>query len=61
MRTRLTCRPSEVSIVSPEARTVEVLLLEGGHFHRSQILADGLLQPKLFPQVQVDIARIWPD
>jgi Uma2 family endonuclease len=51
----------EVWIVSPEARTVEVLLLESGHFRRSRILADGLLQPLLFPQVQVDIARIWPD
>jgi Uma2 family endonuclease len=49
----------EVWIVSPEARTVEVLLLEDGHYRRSQILADGFLQPKLFPGVQLDVARIW--
>ena len=51
----------EMWIVSPEARTVEVLLLEGGRLRRSQILAEGVLTPKLFPGVQVDIARIWPD
>ena len=51
----------EMWIVSPEARTVEVLLLEGGRLRRSQILAEGLLTPKLFPGVQIDIARIWPD
>jgi Uma2 family endonuclease len=51
----------EVWILSPEARTVEVLLLENGFLRRSQILADGILQPKLFPHVHIDIAKIWPD
>jgi hypothetical protein len=51
----------EVWILSPEARTVEILLLENGFLRRSQILADGILQPKLFPHVHVDIAKIWPD
>ena len=52
----------EVWVVSPEARTVEVLLLENGQMTRSQLLADGdILKPKLFPHVQVDIAQIWPD
>ena len=27
----------------------------------TQILAEGILQPKLFPHVHVDIAQIWPD
>lgn len=49
----------EVWIVSPEARTVEVLLLQDGYLRRSEILAEGFLRPKLFPGVQVDIAQIW--
>lgn len=51
----------EVWVLSPEGRTVEVLLLENGFLRRSQILADGILQPKLFPHVHIDIAKIWPD
>jgi Uma2 family endonuclease len=51
----------EVWVVSPEARTVEILYLENGFLRTAQILASGLLTPKLFPQVSVDIARIWPD
>ena len=51
----------EVWVVSPEARNVEVLYLENGALRTGQILAAGTLTPKLFPQVTVDIARIWPD
>lgn len=52
----------EVWIVSPEARTVEVLHLDNSQYSRTQILAAGdLLKPKHFPHVQVDIAQIWPD
>jgi Uma2 family endonuclease len=51
----------EVWVVSPEARTVEVLYLESGLLRTSHILASGALTPKLFPQVSVDIAKIWPD
>ena len=51
----------EVWVISPEARTVEVLLLEDGRLHSTQVLARGVLTPKLFPLVNVDIARIWPD
>jgi len=52
---------AEVWLISPEARTVEILLLENGFLRRSQFLAEGLLQPKLFPNVSIDIATIWPD
>jgi Uma2 family endonuclease len=51
----------EVWVVSPEARTVEVLYLENALLRTSRILASGPLTPKLFPQVSVDIAKIWPD
>jgi Uma2 family endonuclease len=52
----------EVWVVSPEARTVEVLYLEDGYLRgNARILAQGLLKPKHFPNVQVDIAGIWPD
>jgi Uma2 family endonuclease len=52
----------EVWVVSPEARTVEVLYLENGYLRgNARILAQGLLKPRHFPNVQVDIAGIWPD
>jgi Uma2 family endonuclease len=51
----------EVWIASPEARTVEVLLLAEGRLRTAAILAEGMLKPNHFPDVQIDIARIWPD
>lgn len=52
---------AEVWLVSPEAATVEILYLEDGKLRRSAILAEGILKPKHFPGVQIDIAQIWPD
>lgn len=51
----------EVWVVSPEARTVEVLYLENHYLRTDHVLATGALTPKLFPQVTVPIASIWPD
>jgi len=51
----------EVWVVSPEARTVEVLYLEDGYLRSTEILNTGALTPKLFPTVTVEIAAIWPD
>jgi Uma2 family endonuclease len=51
----------EVWHLYPVSRTVEVLLLENRVYGRSQPLASGTLQPKLFPHVSIDIATIWPD
>jgi len=51
----------EVWVVSPEARTVEVLYLEDGQLRRQAVLAEGVLQPKHFPNVQIQISEIWPD
>jgi Uma2 family endonuclease len=50
----------EVWVISPEARTVEVLHLENGYLRTMQTLAHGVLTPRLFPHVTVDIAGIWP-
>jgi Uma2 family endonuclease len=51
----------EVWVVSPEARTVEVLYLEDNCLRSNRVLANGTLTPKLFPHVKVEIAKIWPD
>jgi Uma2 family endonuclease len=51
----------EVWVISPEARTVEILLLQDRFLRSTQILGSGTLTPKLFPQVSVVIAKIWPD
>jgi Uma2 family endonuclease len=45
----------------PEERSVEVLHLENGRYHSSGLLLEGTLKPREFPNVQVDISRIWPD
>lgn len=47
--------------VSPNRRTLEVLLLEAGRYHTAATLAEGILKPREFPDVQVDISTIWPD
>jgi len=51
----------EVWALSPDHRTVEVLYLEDGQLRRHALLAEGVLKPRHFPGVQVDIAAIWPD
>jgi Uma2 family endonuclease len=51
----------EVWLVSPEAATVEVLQLQDGKLRRTAIQAEGILKPKHFPSVEVDISEIWPD
>ncbi len=51
----------EVWVVAPQGRTVEVLYLENNQLRRQAILAEGQLTPRLFPDVQVNIAEIWPD
>jgi Uma2 family endonuclease len=51
----------EVWVFAPEGRTGEVLYLEEGQLRRHAILADGILKPLHFPDVQINIAEIWPD
>jgi Uma2 family endonuclease len=51
----------EVWVVSPEARTVEILYLADGYLRSAQILREGILAPRHFSAVRIDIAQIWPD
>jgi Uma2 family endonuclease len=51
----------ELWILSGEARTFEVFQLQDGKLRRTQLLAEGELRPKCFPEAVVDIASVWPD
>jgi Uma2 family endonuclease len=51
----------EVWVLSPEARTVEVLLLENGKLRTVNTLREGQVRPKNFPEVMVEVASVWPD
>lgn len=50
----------EVWVVSPEAQTVEVMLLKDGRLGTSALLREGQLKPVHFQGAAVDIASIWP-
>jgi len=50
----------EVWVVSPEAQTVEVMLLKDGRLSTAALLREGQLKPEHFPEAAVDIASIWP-
>lgn len=50
----------EVWVVSPEARSVEVLSHKNGKLVTTTLLREGTLQPTHFPGVNINIADIWP-
>jgi Uma2 family endonuclease len=50
----------EVWVVSPEAQTVEIMLLQDGRLATTSVLRQGNLTPIRFPEATVDIAAIWP-
>jgi Uma2 family endonuclease len=50
----------EVWVISPEARTVEVLSLKDGRLRTTALLRDGQIKPVHLPGVSVDVAAIWP-
>jgi Uma2 family endonuclease len=50
----------EVWVISPEAQTVEVMLLKEGRLSTAALLREGQLQPNQFPGAAIDIASIWP-
>jgi Uma2 family endonuclease len=50
----------EVWVISPNESAVEVFQLENGRLERTAIFTTGILKPRAFPQVEIDIAQIWP-
>jgi len=50
----------EVWVVSPEARSVEILSLQDGHLITTGLLREGQLHPRHLPGVSVEIAAICP-
>jgi len=50
----------EVWVVSPEAQTVEVMLLKEGRLGTAALLREGQLRPSQFPGAAIEIASIWP-
>jgi Uma2 family endonuclease len=51
----------EVWVTTPTDRTVEVFRLEDGVLQHAEILATGILRPRAFPEVAIDIESIWRD
>jgi Uma2 family endonuclease len=49
----------EVWVVSPEAQTIEVLLLKEGRLATERLLREGQLTPSRFPDTSIEIAAIW--
>jgi len=49
----------EVWLISPEAETIEVLLLADGKWHRSGIFGEGFLHPTQFPSITVPVPAIF--
>ena len=50
----------EVWVASPEAQTVEVLLLRDGRLVTTRVLREGHRTPTSLPDAAVDISGIWP-
>jgi len=51
----------ELWILSPEARSFEVLHLLDEKLRTTQIVNEGQLRPLRFPETVVDVASVWPD
>jgi Uma2 family endonuclease len=49
----------EVWVVSPEAQTIEVLLLKDGRLATASLLREGRVTPTHFPDVSIEIPAIW--
>lgn len=51
----------EVWIVSPQAESVEVRLLDGGTLGLDRIVAEGIIEPTRFPGVKMPVVELWPE
>jgi Uma2 family endonuclease len=51
----------EVWFISPEAQSVEVLLLKHGKMERTAILVEGSLEPSQFPGATVSVSALFPE
>jgi Uma2 family endonuclease len=51
----------ELWIISPEAQTIEVVLLENGKLVTHGVVTHGQLSPQRFPRVAVEVSSIWPE
>jgi Uma2 family endonuclease len=51
----------EVWVLSPEARTFEVLQLLDAKLRTVQVFTQGQLSPQRFPDVAVEVSSIWPE
>jgi Uma2 family endonuclease len=51
----------EFWILSPEARTFEILQLQDGKLRTTQVVNQGQIHPLRFPETVVDVASVWPD
>jgi Uma2 family endonuclease len=51
----------ELWVLSPPARSIEVLQLQDGKLRTAQIVNSGQLHPLRFPETVVDVASVWPD
>jgi Uma2 family endonuclease len=50
----------EVWVLSPDARTVEVMQLKNGRLVTTALLGEGRISPSHFPDASIEIAAIWP-
>jgi Uma2 family endonuclease len=51
----------EAWLMSPEARSVEILLLSAGKLVTSAVAVEGSLQPTRFPGVFIPVVPLWPE
>ncbi len=51
----------EIWAINPKQRTIDVFYVDNAQLRLTATVSEGLLTPRLFPSVQIDIAGIWPD